>query len=437
MGRTALVRPDGLIWLATGGFLLASISACGTKVLQEFSRHDLDMYCRARQRRKLLGEILDQYEDVTLGVENLKVFGQTLFLGAGIAWRVWVPFSQSRNPTNWIFVDFLIAGTLLLVATVWIPATLARLWSSPFLFHTWRIWKYTAWFLQPVGLGFQAVDSVLHRLAGRRREKLTEEDFEEEIRTIVTEGMRDGLLEEDAGEMIEGVIELSDVDVADIMTPRSEVDAMEVSLNWEELLQFVTETRRTRIPVYERELDNVIGILHVKDLLPKFIAHTPQGGGVVRELLRKPEFVPKSKPVDDLLQEFQVSRNHIAIVVDEYQSVEGIVTIEDVLEEIVGEIMDEHDYGLAEDAISLENGAVELSARVHVDEINEQLGLDLPEEDEFDTIGGFVSMQLGRIPQVGEQVQWKQTTVTVLEASKSRIQRIRIELPADSERETS
>ena len=430
--------PDVLIWLAIGSLALAAVSACGTRALYNFSRHELEMYCRARQNRELYSTILDECDRVALGVEILSKFTQVLFLIAGLFWLILSGRLDLDTARSFLVVEVLIGTLALLFVTVWIPVALVQLGSAPFLYYTWRLWVTASTLLAPIAACGDLVDLILHRLAGKSRERPTEEEFEDEIRAIVTEGLRDGLLEEDAREMIEGVIELSDADVAHIMTSRSEVDAMDVSLTWHEMLNLVTTTRRTRIPVYDKQLDSIIGILYVKDLLPELAEPADEPRKPIRELLRKPWSVPRSMPLDDLLQEFLHSRNHLAIVVDEHSSVAGIVTIEDVLEEIVGEIVDEHDTDEeTEQLIRVHDGWAELAARVHVDEVNEQLGLDLPEDDEYETIGGFVSMQLGHIPQAGEQLVWSASTITVLEASRRRVKRVRVDLPKDAQRESA
>ena len=432
------MTPDALIWLALGSLALAAVSACGTRVLYDFSRHELEMYCRARQNRELYSAILDECNRVALGVEILSKFTQVLFLIASLVWLILSGRLDLNTVSSFLIVEVLVGTLALLLVTVWVPVSLVHLGSAPFLYHTWRLWKTTSTLLAPLAACGVLVDLILHRLAGKSRERPAEEEFEDEIRAIVTEGLRDGLLEEDAREMIEGVIELSDADVAHIMTPRSEVDAMDVSLSWHEMLDLVTTTRRTRIPVYDKQLDSIVGILYVKDLLPELAEPADEAHKTIRELLRKPWSVPRSMPLDELLQEFLHSRNHLAIVVDEHSSVAGIVTIEDVLEEIVGEIVDEHDSDEAvEQLIHVHNGWAEMVGRVHVDEVNEQLGLDLPEDDEYETIGGFVSMQLGHIPQAGEQLVWSTSTITVLEASRRRVKRVRVDLSKDAQRESA
>ena len=430
--------PNIQIWLALIGLALATVSACGTRALYDFSRHELEMYCRVRQNRDRYNAILDEGDQVALGVEILSKFSQVLFLISGLIWLIQTDRINPATAHTFQIVEVLVGTFILLTATVWVPVAIVRLASAPFLYNTWRLWKTTSTLLTPISVCGVAVNRLFHRLAGKSPQRQSEEEFEDEIRAIVDEGLRDGLLEEDAREMIEGVIELSDADVAQIMTHRSEVDAMDVSFTWQGVLEFVTTTRRTRIPVYDKQLDSILGILYVKDLLPELAKPPGLRCTSVRELLRDASSVPLTMPLDDLLQEFLRSRNHLAIVVDEHSCVTGIVTIEDVLEEIVGEIVDEHDTEeVDEKRIHIHNGYAEMAARVHVEEVNEQLGLDLPEDDEFETIGGFVSMQLGHIPEVGEQISWSSATITVLEASRRRVKRVRIDLPKDNQRESA
>ena len=319
-------------------------------------------------------------------------------------------------------------GLLLLAVEIWLPWAVARLWAEWFLFYCWRVCRVLSLVLSPLVLAARFFDTLLHRLAGRQPERPTEESFEEEIRTIVTEGHREGLLEEDAREMIEGIIDLGDADVSEIMTPRTDMVSLPLDKTLGEALQFIVNVAHTRIPVYNKNRDDVVGILYAKDLLPKLAQHEPVEKTPLAEILREPYFVPETKRVDDLLQEFQRTRNHMAVVLDEYGGVSGVVTIEDVLEEIVGEIVDEYDEELVEGIKRIDDRTSEALARVHVDEINARLGLDLPEDGEFDTIGGYVFHELGHVPRVGEKLVRSGVRLTVLEATRRRIERVKIEM---------
>ena len=217
---------------------------------------------------------------------------------------------------------------------------------------------------------------MLHRLAGRDARQADEESIEEEIRTIVSEGHREGLLEEEAREMIEGVIELGDVvglahhDAAD-----RDAHAPGSTRRGTKWSRASSSSATRAFPVYDKSRDDIVGILYSKDLLPELAKDADEPRRPLAELLRKPLFVPETKPVDDLLQLFQKSRTHIAIVLDEYGGVSGLVTIEDVLEEIVGEIDDEYDPEAEEDIRKIDDDTCEALGRAHVDEINAADGL--------------------------------------------------------------
>ena len=424
------MKPSALLAIAIASLMATGFAATGAKCLRDFSRRRLELMCRRRRRRQLFHEIIAAHESFALGAQAFRNLMTVCFLVAGGYWAH-AP-DVSITPAVSELLSLIVAGALLLTAaTVWIPSAIVQLWSANFLIRTWRAWKVVSVLMLPLTSGVTLVDALLRRLANKpKKQDETEEAFEEEIRTIVTAGTHEGLLEEDASEMIQGVIELGDTDVAQIMTPRSEVDALEVNQPWKEVLDFVIQVRRTRIPVYDRSLDKVEGILYVKDLLAELSGKREEPERPLRELLHQPWSVPRTKPVDDLLREFLDNRNHMAIVVDEYQAVAGVVTIEDALEEIVGEIVDEYDQEEEEDAVG-DAAGLEVSARAHLDELNEEYGFDLPESDDFDTIGGLVIQQLGAIPKPLQSVQVGELLITVLEANRRRIERVRIEALVD------
>ncbi len=227
--------------------------------------------------------------------------------------------------------------------------------------------------------------------------------------------------------MIEGVIDLGDADVSELMTPRTDMVCLPLSTTVRDALRFIVNSSHTRIPVYDKNRDDIVGLLYTKDLLPELIKERDEEMRSLGDILREPYFVPETKHVDDLLQEFQLTHNHMAIVLDEYGGVSGLVTIEDVLEEIVGEIVDEYDEDLVDGIKKIDEQTSETLGRVHIDEINERLGLSITEDGEFDTIAGFVFSELGHIPVEGEQLTWHNLRITVLEASRRRIERLRIE----------
>ena len=420
-----------LTWIAIAGLGIMCLAGIGGRALAEFSPSELKELYRKRNTPNRLGQVLRLRDPVSLAAQTLRLLAMAVFVVASTL-GIW----QRTDGDAALIVTSAVLGLLaLLAAGIWVPRAVGSLWAEPFLFRTWPLWRAIAWLLWPLVQTARFVDVALHRLAGRSAELPDEETFEEDIRTIVTEGHREGLLEEEAREMIEGVIELGDVDVSQIMTPRTDMVSLAASLSWADMLAQAVNVGHTRIPIYGRNRDDILGILHAKDLLSEVAKPAEQRVEPWTKLLREPIFVPETKPVDALLQELQRSRNHMVVVLDEYGGVSGLVTIEDVLEEIVGEIVDEYDVALVDGLRDVGSGVFEAQGRVHIDEINERLHVGLPEDADFDTIGGFVFSELGHVPVAGEELAWQNLRFTVLEATRHRIERVRSEVSDPSRRD--
>lgn len=433
------MNADVLFWIVAGGLPATCFAAIGGRCLRAFSRHDLEELCRRRNAQERFGEILRLHDQVARGVENLVILATALVIVAGTLWLFHsVTPASVEALESWLgFAGCALAwGVMISAVNLWIPWAVGRIWAEPLLYYNWPLWRFLSRSMAPLVGCSRLVDIILHRIAGRVPETPNGETFEEEIRTIVTEGHREGLLEEDAREMIEGVIELGDADVSEIMTPRTDMHMLHVAMQWDDMLEYVIGMGHTRIPVFDKNRDDIIGILYSKDLLPELAKDPDECRRKIADILRPAYFVPETKAVDDLLQEFQQTRNHMAIVLDEYGGVSGLVTIEDVLEEIVGEIVDEYDEDLVEAIKRIDDNTCEALGRVHIDEINDQLGVELPDDGDFDTIGGFVFSELGRVPTAGETLEWQDSVrITVLEATRRRIERVRIELLSENAKE--
>ncbi|MHB1189769.1 MAG: hemolysin family protein, partial [Armatimonadota bacterium] len=245
---------------------------------------------------------------------------------------------------------------------------------------------------------------------------------EEELKMLVEAGEEEGVLEEEEKEMIHSIFEFTDTVVRKVMVPRIDIRAVEVNGTIDDLLDAIMKAGHSRIPVYEETIDNIVGIVHAKDLLRGL--HENGEKLTIRELMRPPYVIPENKMVDELLAEFKKSKIQMAIVVDEYGGTAGLVTIEDLLEEIVGDIMDEYD--VEEPLVQvIDANTVIADARTPVDEINDQMDLSLPEE-EFDTIGGFVFGLLGRQAEQGEIIRYDHVELIVEKTDGRRIQKIKI-----------
>ena len=246
----------------------------------------------------------------------------------------------------------------------------------------------------------------------------------EQLITLLHSAFERNLLDSDALSMIEGVMQVSEMQVRDIMIPRSQMDIVDISRKPDEFIPFVIEAAHSRFPVIEGGEDDIIGILLAKDLL-RYYADPEEFN--IRDMLRPAVFIPESKRLNVLLKEFRSNRNHMAIVVNEYGGVAGLVTIEDVLEQIVGEIEDEYDFDEEEANIVMESeGLYRVKAITEIDSFNEALGGDFSSDD-YDTIGGLVIKEFGRLPNRDETVTIGDFKFTVLRADSRRLHTLKVE----------
>jgi len=251
------------------------------------------------------------------------------------------------------------------------------------------------------------------------------EEYEREILSAVEEGENQGVVDEQERVLIENVIDLRDTTAGHIMTARTDMVAIEVTADLDESRELLESSGHSRLPVYEGTLDRIVGILFARDLI-KFLGRNVPFQ--MRSAIRPATFVPETKPLRDLLTEFRQQKMHIAIVLDEYGGTAGLVTIEDVLEELVGEIADEHEPVEPAMLKRLADGVAEADARLPVSELNRQLALTLPENAGYETVGGFLSTSLGRIPEKGVVYEAEQARFTVLDAEPRKVNRVKIEL---------
>jgi magnesium and cobalt transporter len=267
--------------------------------------------------------------------------------------------------------------------------------------------------------------SLLERLSALL---MREPEDREQLVALLHSAFERNLLDADALSMIEGVLQVSEIQVRDVMIPRAQMDVIDIGESPDKFIPFVIETAHSRFPVIDENKDNVIGILLAKDLLRYYAGEEEFN---VREMLRPAVFIPESKRLNVLLKEFRLNRNHIAIVVDEYGGVGGLITIEDVLEQIVGEIEDEYDYDEAEDNIIQDRtGRYRVKATTEISDFNEVMGTNFSDE-EFDTVGGLVNSHFGRVPKRGEQVCFVGVTFEVMRADSRRLHVLLVEKAKD------
>jgi putative hemolysin len=249
---------------------------------------------------------------------------------------------------------------------------------------------------------------------------------EEEIKEWIDVGKEDGTLEQGEQDMLYSVLEFADTTAREIMTPRVDVIAMEDTVSFEDAIRIFNETGFSRIPVYHDQIDNITGILNVKDVFSAMVSHRKDS--TIKEVMYDPMFVPETKKIDDLLKELQVHRVQMAIVIDEYSSFVGIVTVEDILEEIVGDIMDEYDKEEPE-VQNISEGVFVVDAQMWVEDINERMEIDLPVDESYETIGGLIIDRLGHIPlHPGEKAEINdgRITLVVMQMHGRRIVKVKV-----------
>lgn len=284
--------------------------------------------------------------------------------------------------------------------------------------------------LAPLAPLFRLLNKKMKRIMEDAPEPEDKASLEDEILDMM-EDEPDGQLEEGEKRMIRGIFDLQDMAVKEIMTPRVDVVAIPLSSSIEEAKQIFVASGHSRIPVYGRSIDEIRGIIYAKDFLA-----IPQDKKSLAGMIHTPIFIPETKAVDELLEEIKRTRNHFAVIIDEYGGTSGIVTFEDIIEEIVGDVRDEYDS--AEDAVEkpqlLPDGSVLLEARTPVSDVNEILDIDIPDSEHADTIGGYICAELGRIPEQGETYTAPGLfRAEIVKADKRKIQKLKLTVPENED----
>jgi magnesium and cobalt transporter len=254
----------------------------------------------------------------------------------------------------------------------------------------------------------------------KHRKKPSQPDLQKEIQQLIDVGEEEGLLSEDEGEMIQSILSFSDTLAREIMVPRTDAIIISADTQIEELLQLVIQEGHSRFPVHGGSIDNIIGILHVKDLLSCWSEDHLD----LKDIVRTPYFIPETKKISHLLKELRDKKSHMAIVIDEYGGTAGLVTIEDIIEEIIGEIHDEHDN---EDTlmVATDEGDLLVDARLEIEKLVEHFNLDVPKGN-FESVGGFIISLLGRVPQPHETITHAPLEMTIESADARKIRKVRV-----------
>ncbi len=247
---------------------------------------------------------------------------------------------------------------------------------------------------------------------------------EEHLQELIHASEEDGIINAAEGEMFSSIIEFGDMIVREVMIPRTEMHCCTVDASLETIIDTIIRYGHTRIPVYEDTIDHIVGVVYAKDLLKYW--NQPTDTISLRQIMRQPFFVPETKRLEELLREFRQQRKHIAIAIDEYGGTSGLITLEDLIEEIVGDIRDEYD-GDDNMIAEQEDGSVIIDARLGLAELEDYFGLEEIERDQFDSVGGLLLHRLGHVPQPGEEVELEGLKITVLDSDERSIHQVRID----------
>lgn len=398
------------------------LSALNLSLLR-MSRAALQRRLDERGRRADADWLFDQLEDAVLGTAFLRtvmristyIFTLAALIGLG------------RSATvTWgdLVISGAAAAVVIWLTTIVLGTTIARHCGPDLLAANLRV----LWWLTAITRPVSRAGAVVGRLLGRMIGVSAREQAGAELLESIEDVQYEGALDVQSAEILENVVEFTNTEVSQVMTPRLEIEGIEYTDDLAAIRSFIFHAGHSRIPVYRGTVDNIVGILYLKDLIRYLGEEAPDFR--LTPLLRQPIVVPETKPVRELLSVFQRSKVHMAIVVDEYGSTAGLVTIEDVLEEIVGDIQDEHeplDEGEPEFR-SIDEMRVEVDGRYRVHELNERLDLRLPENGDFDTIAGFMLWHFGRVPSAGEAFETQRARFTAISASPTHVERVGIEL---------
>jgi len=397
---------------------VASVAAIQARAVRGAQRATIEELCERRGRPERYAEIVAASETIAFIAASVVVVAA---VGATLLVFPRLIAAGDRS------LALEISAVVIWIAVAWlalvvVPMLLVRFAGPWIVVATWAVWRPLVGVIAPAVSQLGRLASVVGRRGGGAAERPRDE-----LRLAVDDAHREGRLAGSTRDMIKGIIGLDEVKVATIMTPRTKITAIPLYSSWNEAVRLAAESGHTRLPVWDRSPDDVVGILHTRDVLTRLAEPTGGRPAELRTLLRPPWFVPESMSVQKMMLEFQRGNTHMAVVTDEFGGVSGVVTIEDALEEIVGEIADEHDEAFTDGIRMTSPDAGEALAHVRIAAVNDRLGLQLPEEEDFETIGGFVFHQFGRIPEVGERIESHGAALEVLAATRRRIDLVRVE----------
>lgn len=423
-------------WIAFASLVFGAVCSTLHLSLRGLSRSRLELLAEQKSRnlRARAGRILEDRTGHAASIALPRVFANIL---VALAILIWVNKVRGHAASVGFTGGDIVIATIIATPVLWLvgyvlPLSIATHAGERTVLLFSRTIRGMHLALLPVRRVIDVMDEAVRRLAGATASN-AQEAIGAELLSVAEMGQAEGRLDESEREMIEGVVSFRTTSVERIMTPRTDIEAIELTDDLEVVLARVQEIGHSRIPVYRESLDGIVGILYVKDLL-SFLGGQRRGDAFrLDKVVRKALFVPEQKAVRELLAELVTNKVHLAMVADEYGGTSGLVTIEDIIEEVFGDIFDEYDEAEDEDptlTVDVVARVAHAEASMRVDEANdglEAIGVEVPESDEYDTLGGFVITRLGRIPEVGESVELRGGVVRVTQSSPTRVLGVTIE----------
>jgi len=423
-----------IVWILLGILLISLLFSTLNYALRDLSRSALEEALAIRGKSHRLDRIMAVRHDVSLVAAMIRLVAN-IALAALTMYALNNWFEGKIDPLWVLAITIVTASPLLLVFSITLPHAWARYGGEGMVARFWLTIEVLYRILFPLIRLMAALDELVRRVAGVS--PLDEpEEAREDILDIVSDSAAEGAVDAEQMKMIAGVISFHTLQVGQIMTPRTDIIALDINASLREVRESTMKDGVSRVPVYEGTLDNIVGVLYAKDLLT--LLANDSGTPVVfdiRKVMHPPMFIPRTKTLGELLREFRRQQIHMAIVLDEYGGTSGLVTTEDIVEEIVGDIQDEYEKAEPAALTRINETTVEVDGKVSLLELNRSLDISLPEDREFQTIGGYVVHALGTIPARGATLEADGLRLHVLEADPRRVKKIRLEVLPRQNRE--
>ena len=350
-------------------------------------------------------------------IVNVSIASLAAYITAGFA------DDYTWSESTLILMEVLVVSVVVLIFGEILPKMIAIKYSKEYALKMYTPLKIMMFILSPIAQGFNAITNVVIKIIPFRKEKIF--DSEEELKILAELGEEEGTLQEEESDMIQSIFDFKEKTVGEIITPRVDIVSLKSDESIDKAMDIIGERQFSKIPIYKDTIDNIKGILYAKDIIPYLMGSRPNVN--LQTLARQPFFVPETKPIDDLMEEFKLRKTSIAIVVDEWGGTEGLVTLEDVVEEVMGEIRDPYDQEES-NVLKQSDGSFIVDGSITIYDLEEDTDIEFPDDRDYDTLGGFILDILTDIPQTGEQVEFNDMVFTVQTVENNRIGKIKIQI---------